>query len=91
MFIFTEEQIRCFVVETLRSARYSYKLTAKSGLRIRQANIVSSRNQYNYLNLICNDGSLVGMAATDQRIRTSRQITKVHFNKKRDYYLLLLV
>lgn len=79
MFVFTEEQIRCFVVENLRSTRFSYKLTAKCGLRIKQANVVSSLdgNHLNYLNVICNDGSLIAMSSTDQRIHKSQQIMAV--------------
>lgn len=77
MYVFTEEQVRCFIVENLRSARFSYKMTAKCGLRIKQANVCQTNGAYNYLNMLCNDGSLVGMSSNDIRIRTSKQITKV--------------
>lgn len=77
MFVFTEEQVRCFIVENLRSARYSYKLTAKHGIRIKQANVCSSNGGAPYLGMICNDGALIGMSSTDTRVRTSKQVIKV--------------
>ncbi|CAD5221845.1 unnamed protein product [Bursaphelenchus xylophilus] len=79
LIVFTEEQIRSFNIDTLKSSNLSYKITAKCGVKIRRG-IVVKRNDFPFLNIICNDGTSIAMSTKDKTSKISERFIDLSDN-----------
>ncbi|CAD5215878.1 unnamed protein product [Bursaphelenchus okinawaensis] len=70
--VFTEEQIRSFNVENLKSSNLSYKITAKCGVKVKKG-VVVTKDNFSYLNIICNDGTCHALSSTEKNARIAER------------------
>uniref|UniRef100_A0A915DFF4 Uncharacterized protein n=1 Tax=Ditylenchus dipsaci TaxID=166011 RepID=A0A915DFF4_9BILA len=75
LFVFTEEQIRCFLLPGLKPSRYKCRFTAVEGSRIRRATTVLLKNSKSkrlkslerFISLITNRGEVYLVSTTNSR------------------------
>ncbi|VDK71514.1 unnamed protein product [Litomosoides sigmodontis] len=85
LIIYTEEQIKTFVLPTMKATRFRYKFTGVEGSRIRKAQLLTLRSATNrklyekFIIVITNQGELFLFSAI-----TIKQYRKIHFTKASD-------